>query len=94
MAQLIQVVNHEAGVKGGRFVIIELAALLKGRFVMALVIVVVAEYRYLRPKFANQVFHQGCLAAGSTAGNANHQNVIFHFCSSSIRQSQHPPGAR
>lgn len=57
MAQLIQVVNHEAGVKGGRFVIIELAALLKGHFVMALVIVVVAEYRYLRPKFANQIFH-------------------------------------
>ena len=42
-AQFFQMIDHQAGVEGGRLVVIELAAFLVGHVVVALVVVVVAD---------------------------------------------------
>ena len=77
VAQLVQVIDHKAGIEGIRLVIVQAAPLLHGQLVMALVIIVVAQHRDLILAVRDEVFHQGRLSAGAAACNADDQNIVI-----------------
>lgn len=77
-AQFFQMIDHQAGVEGGRLVVIELTALLVGHVVVALIVVVVADDRDHALKAGDQIVHQGGFAAARAARNADDQNVVVH----------------
>ena len=77
VAQLVQVIDHKAGIEGIGLVIVQAAPLLHGQLVMALVIIVVAQHRDLILAVRDEVFHQGRLSAGAAACNADDQNIVI-----------------
>ena len=77
-AELVQMEGHQVRFQGIGLIVVELAALLVGHVVVALVVVVVAENRHLSLKALDQVLHKGRFAAAGAAGNANDKNVVLH----------------
>ena len=78
-AQLPQVGDHQRRVKAVRVVVVELAALLVGQLVVALVVAVVVENADLvRTKMVPQLFGQGGLAAAGAARDADNDGFHVH----------------
>ena len=81
--QLLQMVDQQSVVKSVRVVVVQLAALLKGQLVVALVIAVVGDQAYfILAKTLLQPQSKGGLSAAGAACNANDQ--IIHRGSSCI----------
>ena len=78
-AQRLQILHHEVGIEGVRVVVVELAALLIGQLVVALVVAVVVENADLvRTKMVPQLFGQGGLAAAGAARDADNDGSHVH----------------
>ena len=78
VAELVQMDGHQLRLQSGGLVVVELAALLVGHFIVTAVVVVVAEHGDVTPKPGDEVLHQGGLSAAGAAGNADDQNVVLH----------------
>ena len=74
--QLLQMVDQQSVVKSVRMVVVQLAALLKGQLVVALVIAVVGDQaHFILAKTLLQPQSKGGLAAAGAACNANDQII-------------------
>ena len=90
-AQLPQVGDHQRRVKAVRVVVVQLAALLVGEFVVALVVtVMVDDADLVRTEMIPQLLGQGRLAAAGAACNADDDG--FHIHSSLYVQFDLAPG--
>ena len=75
-AQLPQMGDHQRRVKAVGMVIVQLAALLIGKLVMALIVAaVVDDADLIAAEMLPQLFGQGGLAAAGAAGNADDDGI-------------------